>query len=36
MKLYVGLDLLNEFRDKSKIREAACKLWAAKQYNTKT
>jgi len=24
--LSIGLDLLNELRDKSKIREAACKL----------
>jgi len=33
--LAVGLDLLNELRDKSKIREAACKLRAARRYNSK-
>jgi len=31
----VGLDLLNELRDKSKIRETACKLRVARRYNTK-
>jgi len=30
-----GLDLLNEFHDKDKIREAACKLRAVRRYNTK-
>jgi len=29
------LDLVNELHDKSKIREAACKLRAARHYNTK-
>jgi len=33
--LAVGLDLLNELRDKSKIREAACKLRASRRYNSK-
>lgn len=33
--LAVGLDLINELRDKSKIREAACKLLVARRYNTK-
>ena len=33
--LEVGLDLLNELRDKSKIREAACKLRASRRYNSK-
>jgi len=33
--LSVGLDMLHELHDKSKIREAACKLWAARRYNTK-
>jgi len=33
--LSVGLDLINELHDKSKIREAACKLRAARKYNTK-
>jgi len=33
--LSVNLDLVNELRHKSKIREAACKLRAAKRYNTK-
>jgi len=32
--LAVGLDLLNELRDKSKIREAACKLRASRRYNS--
>ena len=34
-RLAVGLDLLNELRDKSKIREAACKLRASRRYNSK-
>jgi len=33
--LAVGLDFLNELRDKSKIHEAACKLRATRRYNTK-
>jgi len=33
--LAVRLDLLNELRDKSKIRKATCKLQAARRYNTK-
>jgi len=33
--LAVRLDLINELRDKSKIREAACKVRAARRYNTK-
>jgi len=33
--LSVNLYLVNELRDKSKIREAACKLQAMRQYNTK-
>lgn len=33
--LAVGLYLINKLRDKTKIREAACKLRAARRYNTK-
>jgi len=33
--LSVGLDLLNEIRDKRKIREVKCKLQAVRRYNTK-
>jgi len=33
--LSVGLDLINEFRDKSRIREEACKIQAARRYNSK-
>jgi len=33
--LSVGLDLINEFRDKSRIREEACKIWVARRYNSK-
>jgi len=33
--LAVGLDLINELRDESKICEAACKLRASRRYNTK-
>ncbi|XP_068504650.1 uncharacterized protein [Phaseolus vulgaris] len=33
--LAVGLDLINELCDKSKIRKAACKLQAARRYNMK-
>jgi len=33
--LSVELDLINEFRDKSRTREEACKIRAAKRYNSK-
>ena len=33
--LAVNLDLVSEFRDKSRIREATCKIRASRQYNTK-
>ena len=33
--LSVGLDLLQELHDKSKIREVACKLRTTRQNNTK-
>jgi len=33
--LLVGLDLINELRDKCKIREEACKTWATRRYNSK-
>jgi len=33
--LLVGLDLINELRDKCKIREEACKKRAARRYNSK-
>ena len=33
--LFVSLDFINEFRDKRRIREEACKVWAARQYNSK-
>jgi len=33
--LAVDIDLLNELRDKCKIREAACKLRASRRYNSK-
>jgi len=33
--LLVGLDLINELRDKCKIREEACKIRAARRYNSK-
>jgi len=33
--LPVNLDLVSEFRDKSRIREAACKVRASRRYNTK-
>jgi len=33
--LLVGLDLINELRDKSRIREEACKVQAARRYNLK-
>jgi len=33
--LLVGLDLIDEFRDKSRIREEACKVRAARRYNSK-
>jgi len=31
--LLVGLDLINEVRDKSRIREEACKVRATRRYN---
>jgi len=33
--LLVSLDLINEFRDKRRIKEEACKVRAARQYNSK-
>jgi len=33
--LMVGLDLINELRDKCKIREEACKIRATRRYNSK-
>jgi len=33
--LAVNLDLVSEFHDKSKIREAAYKIRASRRYNTK-
>jgi len=33
--LLVGLDLINELRDKCRIREEACKIRAARRYNSK-
>jgi len=33
--LLVRLDLISELRDRSRIREIACKLRAANQYNAK-
>ena len=33
--LLVDLDLINEFREKFRIREEAYKLWAARRYNSK-
>lgn len=33
--LLVGLDVINELRNKSRIREEACKLRAARRYNSK-
>jgi len=33
--LLVNLDLVSEHRDKSKIREEACKLLATRRYSTK-
>ena len=33
--LSVGLDLINELRDKCRIREEACKIRAARRYNSK-
>jgi len=32
--LAVNLDLVSEFRDKSRIRKAACKIRASRRYNT--
>jgi len=33
--LLVGLDLINELRDKCRIREEACKIRATRKYNSK-
>jgi len=33
--LWVALNLINELRDKSRIREEACKMWVARRYNSK-
>ena len=33
--MLVGLDLINELRDKCKIREEACKMRVARRYNSK-
>ena len=33
--LEINLDLVSEFRDKSTIREAACKIQVSRRYNTK-
>jgi len=33
--LLVGLDLINELRDKCRIREEACKIRATRRYNSK-
>jgi len=33
--LTVNLNLVSEFRNKSRIREAACKIRASRRYNTK-
>jgi len=33
--LLVDLDLINELRDKSRIREEACKMQVARRYNSK-
>jgi len=33
--LLVGLDLINELRDKCRIREEACKIRAARRYKSK-
>jgi len=33
--LLVGLDLINELREKCRIREKACKVRAARRYNSK-
>jgi len=33
--LAVNLDLVSEFRDKSRIREATCKILGSRRYNTK-
>lgn len=33
--LLAGLDLINELSDKCKIREEACKIQAARRYNSK-
>ena len=33
--LATNLDLVSEFRDKTRIREAACNIRASRRYNTK-
>ena len=33
--LLIGLDLINEFKDKARIREEACKIRATRRYNSK-
>jgi len=33
--LLIGLHLINELRDKSRIREESCKIHAARRYNSK-
>jgi len=33
--LLVDLDLINELRNKSRIREEACKVWVTRRYNLK-
>jgi len=33
--LLIDLDLINELRDKSRIREETCKIRAVKRYNSK-
>jgi len=34
-RLLVGLDLINELREKCRIREEACKIRATRRYNSK-
>ena len=33
--LLVGLDLINELKDQCRITKEACKLWAARRYNSR-
>ena len=33
--LAANLDLVSEFRDKTRIQEAACKIRVSRRYNTK-